>query len=128
MIDWTPIIVALITTLLGGLAVRWLGHVLDRKKIKFDENAVFRQELREDNLQLKRDYDDLETKYWSRMREAEEATDRWRVKYYELRDDYNKLQFETMKEIQRLNSELRRCESEIRESSNENSDRGQASD
>src|SRR5690606_34482012 len=120
MIDWTPIIVALITTLLGGLAVRWLGHVLDRKKIKFDENAVFRQELREDNLQLKRDYDDLETKYWSRMREAEEATDRWRVKYYELRDDYNKLQFETMKEIQRLNSELRRCESEIRESSNEN--------
>jgi chromosome segregation ATPase len=128
MIEWTPIIVALITTLLGGLAVRWLGHALDRKKIKFDESAVFRQELREDNLQLKRDYDDLEAKYWSRMREAEEATDRWRVKYYELRDDYNKLQFETMKEIQRLNSELRRCESEIRESSNENSDRGKASD
>lgn len=122
MIEWTPIIVALITTLLGGLAVRWLGHVLDRKKIKFDEGAVFRQELREDNLQLKRDYDDLEARYWSRMREAEEATDRWRVKYYELRDDYNKLQFETMKEIQRLNSELRRCESKIREGSNENSD------
>lgn len=112
---WIPLISALITAGVGGILLRVVGHWIDRKKIKFDQDAVRRQELREENADLRKESMDWETKYRGDFRDNEAAIEQWKNKYYELRDEYYKFQFETMQKIQSLNAELERCESVINE-------------
>lgn len=76
-----PTVIAVIGTVCGGVGLKFVEHVLGRSKVRMDEAAKIREELRDQ-------IDDLKVK----VNELEVARDKWREDYYALRDKYVELQ------------------------------------
>lgn len=90
-----PAWIALIGTLCGGLGLKLLEHWLGKSKVKIDEATKLRDELRvtinSQNTEIK---------------ELEAAVDKWRMDYFNLRDEYAQAKTEYMLELNNIKSEL----------------------
>jgi hypothetical protein len=67
-------------TVLGGVGLRYIDHLLTRKRQTLDEGAAWRKELRDESNARKQEIDELEAE-----------VDKWRTMYYDLRDKYTLL-------------------------------------
>lgn len=68
-----PAWIALIATLCGGLGLKITEHWLGKNKVKVDDAARIRDELRLEITRLRED-----------KKAAEEEVDEWREKYYDI--------------------------------------------
>ena len=78
-----PAWIALIGTLCGGIGLKVAEHWLGKNKIKVDDAARIRDELRLEITAQRQEIKDLEAE-----------VDKWRDEYYALRDKYVELQTE----------------------------------
>lgn len=86
-----PAVLALIGTLCGGIGLKLTEHYFGRSKIKFDDAARIRDELR---IQL--------TNQQEKISSLEADRDKWKMDYYDLRDRLTKLETELAFAIQAL--------------------------
>ncbi len=70
-------ILVFLGTVLGGVGLRYIDHLLTRKKQTLDEGAAWRKELREESNSRKLEIDELEAE-----------VEKWRTMYYDLREQY----------------------------------------
>lgn len=70
-----PAVIALVGTLCGGVGLKLLEWWLGRSKVKIDEATMIREEQRTELKALREEV---------RILEAE--VDKWRLKYYDLRE------------------------------------------
>lgn len=97
-----PAWIALIGTLCGGLGLKLLEHWLGKSKVKVDEAAAIRTELRLEITALRDEVNKLE----------KEVND-WREKYLDLRDSYSKLQTEYTIALAKINSKIEETQATI---------------
>lgn len=64
-------------TVMGGAGLRYIDHLLTRKRQTLDEGAAWRKELRDESQARKQEIEELE-----------DEVDKWRAMYYDLRDQY----------------------------------------
>lgn len=74
-----PALLALIGTLFGGVALKITEKALGRQKEKNDIASELRKELRDEVTQLR-----------DELRKVETELDQWKVKYYDLLDQFYK--------------------------------------
>lgn len=86
-----PAWIALIGTLAGGVGLKVAEHWLGRNRVKIDDASRIRDELR---IEISAQRDEI--------RELEAAVDKWRSEYYNLRDQYSKLQVELTLALQNM--------------------------
>lgn len=72
-----PAWIALIGTLCGGIGLKVLEHWLGKSKVKIDDAARIRDELR---IEI--------TTQRTEIRELEALVDKWRTQYYALREEF----------------------------------------
>ncbi len=90
-----PTWLALIGALFGGAGLKVIDHQINKKRLKTDDAARIREELRMEITSQKEEIAKLES-----------DRDKWRADYYDLRDQFSKLQTELTIAIQHLkNSE-----------------------
>lgn len=70
---------ALIGAILGGSGLKVIEYWLNKSKTKDDTATDFRNELRTDIKDLREE-----------LRKTEEELEKWRLKYYQLMDEYIK--------------------------------------
>ena len=86
--------IALIGTLCGGLGLKIAEHYLGRAKVKVDDAAQIRDELR---LEI--------TAQREEIKQLEIDVEKWRNEYYDLRDKYINLQTELTLSLQSIKNE-----------------------
>lgn len=97
-----PAWIALIGTLCGGVGLKILEHWLGKSKVKIDEAARMREELRgEVNAQ----------KEEIRLLEAE--VDKWRQDYYDLRDEFSEAKTNYIIQLEQLKRQLEDAQKSI---------------
>lgn len=90
-----PAWIALIGTLCGGLGLKILEHWLGKSKAKMDEASKLREELRIEITALREEIKALETE-----------VDKWRMHYFDLRDENSKLNTEYLITLEKLRLEV----------------------
>ena len=88
--------IALIGTVLGGVGLKFVEHWLSRSKVRDDTASQLRTELRTEIQGLKTELNNVES-----------DLDKWRGKYYELMDNFNKVKSEletAMRQLQHNNN------------------------
>ena len=86
-----PAWIALIGTLCGGIGLKMAEHWLGRNKVKVDDAARLRDELR---LEI--------TAQREEIKSLEADVDKWRKEYYDLRDKFAALQAELTLALSRI--------------------------
>lgn len=86
-----PAWIALIGTLCGGIGLKMAEHWLGRNKVKVDDAARLRDELR---LEI--------TAQREEIKQLEADVDKWRKEYYDLRDKFAALQAELTLALSRI--------------------------
>lgn len=86
-----PAWIALIGTVFGGVGLKVAESWLGRNKVRNDDALQIRDELR---LEI--------TAQRTQVQHLEAEVDRWRTEYYNLRDEYVKLQTELMLALERV--------------------------
>jgi predicted nucleic acid-binding Zn-ribbon protein len=99
-----PAVIAVIGTVAGGVALKIIEHWLGRSKVKVDDAARLRDELRLEIAAQREEIKQLET----------EIT-KWRNDYYDLRDKYMNLNIELQTALQQIKAEARAAESKVAE-------------
>lgn len=94
-----PAWIALIGTVCGGVGLKMAEHWLGRSKVKVDDAARMRDELR---LEI--------TAQREEIKQLEADVDKWRGEYYDLRDKYIHLQTELHLALQNIKDEARAAE------------------
>jgi len=94
-----PAWIALIGTVCGGVGLKVAEHWLGRSKVKVDDAARIRDELR---LEI--------TAQREEIKQLEADVDRWREEHYSLRDRYSVLQTELMLALQSIKDEASSAE------------------
>lgn len=89
-----PTWIALISTLCGGVGLKLAEHWLGRNKVRIDDAAKLRDELR---LEI--------TAQREEIKQLESDVDKWRKEYYDLRDKYINLQTELTLALQKIKDE-----------------------
>lgn len=90
-----PAWIALIGTVCGGVGLKVAEHWLGRNKVKNDDAAMIRDELR---LEINAQRDEI--------RLLETDVDKWREEYYNLRDKYTELQTQLTLTLQQIRTEV----------------------
>jgi len=75
---------ALFGTIFGGVGLRLTERFVDRKKTNLDYETSLRKELREENVGLHDEVQDLKAETQQLRKEVDE----WRIKYYNCMDQY----------------------------------------
>lgn len=112
---WGPIISAASGAGAGGLALRYLSHFLDKRKVRFDQDAVRRSELATENAELRKEQDATEERYEKLLADYKTEAERWQRQYYELRDEHHETRFQLMQQIQELNLKLQIAQLKIKD-------------
>jgi len=86
-----PAWIALIGTLCGGLGLKVTEHWLGRTRVKVDDAAKIRDELR---IEI--------TAQREEIKALEVEVEKWRGEYYDLRDQYVKMQTELTLALERI--------------------------
>jgi predicted nuclease with TOPRIM domain len=86
-----PAWIALIGTVTGTVGLKVAEHYLGRGRVRIDDAAKIRDELREQIASNK-----------TEMKDLEDEVDRWRKEYYDLRDKYIALQTELTLALQQI--------------------------
>lgn len=89
-----PTWIALIGTLCGGVGLKVAEHWLGRNKVRIDDAARIRDELR---LEI--------TAQREEIKQLEGDVDKWRNEYYDLRDKFVNLQTEYTIALQKIKDE-----------------------
>ena len=89
-----PAWIALIGTLCGGIGLKVAEHWLGKNKVKVDDAARIRDELRLEITAQREEIKDLET-----------DVEKWRSEYYALRDKYVELQTELTLALAKIKQE-----------------------
>lgn len=89
-----PAWIALIGTLCGGLGLKITEHMLGRTKVKTDDAAKIRDELR---IEITAQRDEIKA--------LETEVEKWRGEYYDLRDKYIQLQTEMMIALEKIKNQ-----------------------
>lgn len=89
-----PAWIALIGTVCGGVGLKVAEHWLGRNKVKADDAAQIRTELRQEITSQREEIRQLET-----------DVDKWKQEYYDLRDKYINLQTELTLALQKIKTE-----------------------
>lgn len=89
-----PAWIALIGTVCGGVGLKLTEHWLGRNKVRVDDAARIRDELRSE-ITIQRE----------EIRQLETDVDKWRNEYYDLRDKYIQLQTELTLALQKIKDE-----------------------
>ena len=89
-----PAWIALIGTIFGGVGLKAAEHWLGRSKVKVDDAAKIRDELR---LEI--------TAQREEIKQLESDVQKWRDEYYNLRDKYVALQTELTLALQKIKAE-----------------------
>lgn len=89
-----PAWIALIGTIFGGVGLKMAEHWLGKNKIKTDDAAKIRDELR---LQI--------TAQKEEIKDLEDQVEKWRSDYYALRDKYVQLQTELTLALAKIKAE-----------------------
>lgn len=95
-----PAWIALIATVCGGVGLKVTEHWLGRNKVRVDDAARIRDELRLEITANKEEIKGLES----------EVT-KWRDEYYDLRDKYTEQQTKFVMELDALSKEVQRLTS-----------------
>lgn len=94
-----PAWIALIGTVCGGVGLKVAEHWLGRSKVKVDDAARIRDELR---LEI--------TAQREEIKQLEADVTKWREEYYNLRDKYTSLQTELTLALEKIKREATRAE------------------
>lgn len=94
-----PAWIALIATVCGGVGLKVTEHWLGRSKVRVDDAARIRDELRLEITAQREEIKQLET-----------DVNRWRDEYYDLRDKYRELQTQLTLAIEKIKEEARAAE------------------
>lgn len=94
-----PAWIALIGTVCGGVGLKLTEHWLGRSKVRVDDAARIRDELR---LEI--------TAQREEIRQLESDVDKWRDEYYNLKEKYINLQTELTLALQRIKLEAAQAE------------------
>lgn len=89
-LDWTQIIIALVTTGLAGVGLKLTDKISNRAKEKQSAATEIRQELRLQIEDLRQEITNLKQE----LDTAQDELDQWKSKYYELLDDFSKAKAE----------------------------------
>lgn len=89
-----PAWIALIGTVLGGVGLKIIEHWLGKNRVKIDDAARIRDELRIEITDRREE-----------IRELEAEVEKWRGEYYALRDKYIELQTELTLALARIKDE-----------------------
>lgn len=84
MSSWQDILLALSTAGVGGGALKLSEMWLNRSKTKGDQDKQFRDELRSESATLRAQIELLKAE----LRTTEEELDAWKVKYWDLYQQY----------------------------------------
>lgn len=98
-----PAWIALIGTLFGGVVLKVTEHWLGRTKSTSDDAKQIREELRSQITSQK-----------DEIKQLEDEVNEWRSKYYDLRDEYMKVQTELTLALQRIKSEAQHSEEKLK--------------
>jgi uncharacterized coiled-coil DUF342 family protein len=90
-----PAWIALVGTIFGGAGLKALEHWLGRSKVRIDEAANLRNELRIEITTLREE-----------IKELEAEVDKWRKDYYDLRDKYSTLNTEYLIALEKIKAEI----------------------
>lgn len=91
-----PALLALVGTVVGTIGLRVIEHWLTRGKVKIDDAARIRDELRMEVTSQREEIKQLET-----------DAIKWRNEYYDLRDKYIQLQTELTLALRTLQDEAK---------------------
>lgn len=94
MIHIDPAWLALVGTVFGGAGLKLLEVWLGRSKVRIDEAANLRNELRVEIVSLR-----------DEVRSLEGEVDKWRQDYYDLRDRYATLNTEYLIALEKIKAE-----------------------
>lgn len=97
-----PAWIALIGTLCGGAGLKLMEHWLGRTKVKVDEAAKLRDELR---IEITSQRDEI--------KQLEKEVNQWRREYYDLRDKYSSLNSEYMIALEKLRAQVEDAQSHM---------------
>ena len=89
-----PTLTAVVGTIFGGAGLRLVEHWLSRNKVRVDDAARIRDELRLEVIAQREEIKQLET-----------DVDKWKGEYYNLRDKYIQIQTELTLALQRIKEE-----------------------
>lgn len=95
MFNLDPAWIALIGTICGGIGLKVVEHWLGKSKVKVDEAAKFRVELREEITAQK-----------TEIRGLEAEVDKWKQEYYNLRDAHMELNTNYLMALEKLKKSL----------------------
>jgi septation ring formation regulator EzrA len=73
----SPAVLALLGAILGGSGLKIVEHSLNRSKSRNESEASMRAELREEIKSLREE-----------LRKVQAELDSWRIKYYELQEEF----------------------------------------
>jgi hypothetical protein len=104
--EWSPGILALIGTIFGGVGLKLVETWLGRAKVKQDDAAQIRGELRQ---QLTAQREEIE--------QLEAAVEKWRAMYYDLRDVKMKLEIELSHALQQIKQQSNKAQRIVDEQS-----------
>lgn len=94
-----PAWIALIGTVCGGVGLKMAEHWLGRSKVKVDDAARIRDELRIEIVAQREE-----------IKQLEADVDKWRDEYYNMRDKYINLQTELTLALQKIKIEAAEAE------------------
>lgn len=94
-----PAWIAFLGAAFGGAGLKITEHWLGRNKLKVDDAAQIRDELREE-IKAQRD----------EIKGLESEVHKWREEYYALRDKYMTLQLELLKKVDNIKAEVEAAE------------------
>jgi len=97
MVD--PTVVALIGTVMGGVGLKVAEHMLGKGKVKVDDAARLRDELR---MEI--------TAQREEIRQLEEAVEKWRKDYYDLFQKYMSLETDLKLALHNIKSEIEQAQ------------------
>lgn len=89
-----PAWIALVGTVAGTIGLKVAEHFLGKGRVRIDDAAKIRDELRLEIAANK-----------TEIKELEDAVEKWRAEYYDLRDKYIALQTELTLALQKIKDE-----------------------
>lgn len=90
-----PTVVALVGTIMGGVGLKVAEHWLGRKKVKVDDAARLRDELRMEITTQKEE-----------IRQLEAEVEKWRKEYYDLFQKYMSLETDLKLALHNIKAEV----------------------
>lgn len=94
-----PTVIALIGTVMGGVGLKVAEHWLGRNKVRVDDAARLRDELR---LEI--------TAQRAEIKSLEDEVDKWKMDYYELKGLYMNLEVDLKFALQKIKDEATAAE------------------